>query len=460
MSTPQHPFQESTLQVKPTSSRRNSQQPHFLVTADGDGIANHVGSAAIRELADRLGLTRALSKALAGMRRRSSAHDPGHVLRDLVVMLVDGGDCVADVGALRDQPDLFGKVASTPTAWRVLDAMTEADLPRLRDARRQAREESWRRGGAPSEIVLDFDATLVTAHSEKENAAPTFKRGFGFHPLTCYLDESGEALAAKLRAGNAGSNTVIDHVEVLEMAMEQLPESAWEMDILARADSSGATHGFLDALRAYEIRFSVGLDLTEPVREAVLAMPESAWRPALSQAGEEREGAGVCELTGLDLSTWPRRTRAICRRERPHPGAQLTFTDHQGYRFQVFITDQSDADIVALEVRHRAHARVEDRIRCAKDTGLSNFPFHDFLPNQVWLELVLAAQDLIAFFQRLCLVAEAQAWEPKKLRYRLLHTAARIVRSSRRLILKLQSNWRWTPQLYEAFRRMRALAAA
>jgi Transposase DDE domain group 1 len=189
-------------------------------------------------------------------------------------------------------------------------------------------------------------------------------------------------------------------------------------------------------------------------------MPESAWRLALSQAGEEREGAGVCELTGLDLSTWPRGTRAICRRERPHPGAQLTFTDHQGYRFQVFMTDQSDADIVALEVRHCAHARVEDRIRCTKDTGLSNFPFHDFLPNQVWLKLVLAAQDLIAFFQRLCLVGEAQAWEPKKLRYRLLHTAARIVRSGRRLILKLQRNWRWTPQPDEAFHRMRALAGA
>ena len=166
MSTPQHPFQESTLQAKPTSSRRNSQQPQFLVTADGDGIANYFGSTAIRELAECLGLTRALSKALAGMRRRSSPHHRGHVLRDLVVMLVDGGDCVADLRALRDQPDLFGKVASTPTAWRVVDAMTEADLSRLRDARRQAREESWRRGGAPSEIVLDFDATLVTAHGQ------------------------------------------------------------------------------------------------------------------------------------------------------------------------------------------------------------------------------------------------------------------------------------------------------
>lgn len=159
--------------------------------------------------------------------------------------------------------------------------------------------------------------------------------------------------------------------------------------------------------------------------------------------------------TNLDLSSWPTGTRAICRRERPHPGAQLKFTDHQGFRSQVFITDQPDDDIVHLEARHRGHARVEDRIRCAKDTGLRNFPFHDFLPNQVWLELVLAAQDLIAFFQRLCLRGEARAWEPKRLRYRLLHTAARLVRTGRRLILKLQRSWRWMPMLFDAFRRLR-----
>jgi hypothetical protein len=301
---------------------------------------------------------------------------------------------------------------------------------------------------------------LVTAHSEKERAAPTFKRGFGFHPLLCSLDEGSELLAAKLRPGSAGSNTVDDHVEVLEQAIKQLPIEAWGMEILARADSSGATHDFLDALRELKIRFSVGFDLTAPVRAAVLRMPESAWRPALTQEGEEREGAAVCELSDLDLSAWPTGTRAICRRERPHPGAQLTFTDFDGHRFQVFITDQEDADIVALEARHRAHARVEDRIRCAKASGLRNFPFHDFVANQIWLELVLAAQNLIVFFQRLCLLGEAQRWEPKKLRYRLLHTAARIVRSGRRLILRLQRHWPWTAQLYEAFQRLRALPAA
>ncbi len=188
-------------------------------------------------------------------------------------------------------------------------------------------------------------------------------------------------------------------------------------------------------------------------------MDADAWVPAIDQQGEAREGAAVCELSNYDLSVWPEGTRAICRRERPHPGAQLTFTDAEGFRFQVFITDQEAAGIAQLEARHRGHARVENRIRCAKDTGLENLPFHDFLPNCVWLELILATQDLLAFFQRLCLRGEARAWEPKTLRYRLLHTAARIVRSGRRLILRLQRNWRWTPILYKAFQRLRPIAA-
>jgi len=413
----------------------------------------------LRELGDVLGLTTALSAALAHSRRRRSAHDRGHVIRDLVVMLADGGDCLSDLGALRDQPEVFGDVASTSTAWRVVDGITEKDLEGLREARRQARERAWRRGAAPSEIVLDFDATLVLAHSEKEQAASNYKSGFGFHPLLCYLDESEEALAGKLRRGNATANDSADNIEVLEMALEQLPKSKRPRRILARADSSGATHAFIERLRAHGIQFSVGMDLYQSVREAILNTPESAWLPAITQESEEREGAWVCELTSLDLSSWPTGTRAICRREKPHPGAQLKFTDHQGFRFQVFITDQTDADIVELEAHHRGHARVENRIRCAKDTGLRNFPFHDFHANQVWLELVLAAQDLITFFQRLCLRGEARGWEPKRLRYRLLHSAARLVRSGRRLILKLQRSWRWTPTLFDAFRRLRKLTA-
>ena len=423
-------------------------------------MANHVGTVALRELTDVLGLTTALSNALASSRKRSSAHDPGGVARDLVVMLADGGDCVSDLGALRDQPEVFGAVASTSTAWRIVDSITEKDLDGMREARRQARERAWRRGAAPSEIVLDIDATLVLAHSEKEQAASNYKRGFGFHPMLCYLDESEEALSGILRRGNATANDSADNIEVLEMALKQLPKSKKPQRILVRADSSGATHAFIARLRELEVEFSVGMDLYDSVKEAILNTPETAWLPAITQEGDEREGAWVCELSELDLSSWPSGTRAICRRERPHPGAQLKFTDHQGFRFQVFITDQSDADIVELEARHRGHARVENRIRCAKDTGLRNFPFHDFHANQVWLELVLAAQDLIAFFQRLCLHGDARGWEPKRLRYRLLHTAARLVHTGRRVVLKLQRNWHWTLMLYDAFRRLRKLAVA
>ncbi|HEX4621981.1 MAG TPA: IS1380 family transposase, partial [Myxococcaceae bacterium] len=401
-----------------------------------------------------------LSAGMAPTRCRRSAHDPGRVLRDLIASIADGGDCLADLGVLRGQPELFGEVASLPTAWRVVESITPQRLGVLREARRRARERAWTNGAAPERITLDFDATLVTAHSEKEGAAGNFKGGFGFHPLVCYLDESSEALAGILRPGNAGANTAADHITVLYQALEQLPDPAWGMEILARADSGGATHDFVNVLRELQIRFSCGFDLTEPVREAILATPESAWVPAITQKGEEREGAAVCELTNLDLNAWPEGTRAICRRERPHPGAQLTFTDHQGFRFQVFITDQDDTDLAQLEARHRRHARVEDRIRCGKDTGLRKFPFRQFAANQVWLELVLAAQDLLTFFQRLCLDGKARDWEPKTLRHRLLHVAGRVARSGRRVFLRLQRSWRWASLLATAFRRLHSLPAA
>jgi hypothetical protein len=441
-----------------------SETVRYQVTMGGEGVVNHAGTAVLAELADKLGLTGCLSKAMNATRGRRSLHDRGRVLRDLAVMLADGGDCVSDLATLRDQPELFGEVASTATAWRVMDGAQLMHLSALREARCHARKKAWSLGVAPEEIVLDFDATLVTSHSEKEKAAPTFKRGFGFHPLLCFLDESHEALAGKLRPGNAGSDTSADHLEVLYAALAQLPDQAFKKRILARADSAGASHRFLDALREVGIRYSVGFHLKPEVKQAILNTPESAWLPASTQDGEVREGAAVCELTGaleleLDLWNWPPGSRLICRRERPHPGAQLTFSDSQGYRFQVFITDQRDKDIISLELRHRGRARTEDRIRCAKESGLDAFPFHRFTANEAWLELVLIAQDLMTFLQRLCLRGEAQAWEPKRMRYRLLHTAARIVRTGRRVILRLHQRWRWTPQLYGAFLRLRSLPA-
>jgi Transposase DDE domain group 1 len=301
------------------------------VVADGDGLISHAGAALLAEAADRVGLTDALSRALAGMRERRGRHDPGQVVRDLAVMLADGGDCLADLRAVRDQEPLFGPVASDATAFRLIDriASDPALLGALRAARARARANAWTAGVAPERIVIDIDATLITAHSEKDGATGTFKRGFGFHPLLAYLDQTREALAGVLRPGNAGANTASDHIEIVELVLEQLPRQVIEdAQIVVRTDSAAATHELTDELRAARIAFLMGFDLTETIRRAILGLPEAAWRPAIRQDGEVRESAWVAEITDrLDLGAWPDRSRVIVRRERPHPGAQLSFTD-------------------------------------------------------------------------------------------------------------------------------------
>jgi len=427
------------------------------VVADAEGLSSRAGSALVAGVADRVGLTAALSEALAGLRRRRSRHDPGRVVRDLALMLADGGDCLSDLRALRDQPPLFGVVASDATGWRMIAALDEARLEQVREARARARAVVWEQAGAPARVILDLDGTLVTAHSEKEGAAGTYKGGFGFHPLLCYEATTGEGLAGRLRPGNAGFNTAHDHIDLFEQALAQLPEQAISDGLLVRCDRSGATHAFTEHVAARGLRFSVGLDLTEPVREAILALPERAWRPATAQDGDDREGAWVAELP-LELAGWPAGTRAICRRERPHPGAQLSFTDANGYRFQVFLTNQQGARIARLEQLHRARAACEDRIRCGKDTGLANLPFRDFQPNAAWLELVLIGQDLLLWTQRLLLAGtELARCEPKRLRYRLLHVAARLTRHARALVLHLPREWPWRTELLAAFARLHLL---
>jgi hypothetical protein len=434
------------------------------VTCDGEGIVGHAGARLISGMAEAVGLGDAWSAAMAPTTRRRRPIDPGWVLVDLAVTLADGGDCLSDLRVLRDQPELFGRVASGPTAWRVIDSIDEAVLDALRAGRARARAAAWAAGGAPERFTLDFDATLVTAHSEKQKAGATYKMGYGFHPLGCWLDETNEALAAILRPGGAGSNTAADHLNVLGLALAQLPvkpkglDPANGVEMLARADSAGATHDFLNGLREAGIEFSVGFVITEDVRSAILALPESAWGEAIRQDCEVREGAQVAELTSLlDLTGWPAGTRAIVRREEPHPGAQFNLFDPAGWRHQVFVTDSDDPDISYLEARHRGHARVEDRIRCGKDTGLNNFPFHNFAANQAWLEIVLGACDLLAWTQLLCLDGELAKAEPKRLRYCLLHAPARLVHHARRNVLRIAATWPWRHQLRLAFVRLRRI---
>jgi hypothetical protein len=432
------------------------------VMADATGLVSHAGSALVAGVADRLGLTGALSRQLAGLKARRRGHDPGRVIRDLAVMLADGGECVSDLGAVRDQEALFGAVASDSTAFRVIDKVAVGGLlGELRAAHATARERFWELHGAPGRLTIDLDATLLTAHSDKDGAAGNYKGGYGFHPLVGYLDETREALGAMLRPGNAGANTAIDHMVVLELALQQIPRKDIDtIEILVRADTAGATHALLDYCREEELRFSVGYELTEPVRRAILQTSQDAWISALDQDGSARTNGEVAEITHLvDLSAWPEGARLIVRRERPHPGAQLSFTDHDGYRFQTILTDQTDTNIAQVECRHRQRAHVEDRIRDDKDTGLAKLPFKAFELNEVWVEIVMLAHDLIVWTQTLLLDGELAKAEPKRLRYRLLHVAARLAFHGRRAQLHLQAAWPWATELAVAFRKLKALPA-
>ena len=439
---------------------RDGRSLNVGVTADGEGLVSHAGSALLAQVADKTGLTRALSRELRGLRQRRSGHDPGRVIRDLAVMLAEGGDCLADLRGVGDQAPLFGPVASASTAFRVIDriAATPGLPDALRAAHARARERVWTLTGAPARVTIDLDATLIASHSDKEGAAGNFKGGYGFHPLLAYADETGEALAGELRPGNAGANTAADQIAVAEHAIGQIPEVVIEdIELLLRVDSAGACHELLDWCREGRIGFSVGYDLTDTIRTAILEIPDHAWAAALDQDGSQRRNGQVAEITDrLDLAAWPERSRVLVRRERAHPGAQLSFTDYDGHRFQVILTDQP-GEIAHLERDHRARVRVEDHIRNDKDTGLQNMPFREFEHNRVWLQLVLIAHDLIAWTQRLVLSGELARSEPKRLRYRLLHVAARVAFHARGARLRLQASWPWASDLAHAFARLRAL---
>jgi hypothetical protein len=430
-----------------------------VVTADGKNVVSHVGARLVADVADAVGLTAGLSTAMAPTKARRRGHDRGRVLVDLAVMVADGGDAFSDLVVLRDQPDLFGEVASTPTAWRTLEAVDDAAGERIALARAAARRRAWAAApAAPGVFVIDFDGTLITAHSDKEKAAPTYKRGFGYHPLLAFLDATGEALDGILRPGNAGSNTAADHVALLNKALAQLPVDPSEVDVVARSDSAGLSHGFVDACVAAGVRFSIGHDLTEPIRTACLSVPAARWQPAVCADGDDREDAEIAEITDLvDLSAWPDGTRAIARREEPHPGAQLTFTDADGHRFQVFITDQTDPDIAWLELRQRGRGRAEKLICNLKNTGARNLPSANFAINAAWLTTALIAHDLLIWTQLICLDDELARAEPKRLRYCLLHTAGQIARSARRTRLRLAATWPWATELVAAFERIQRL---
>jgi hypothetical protein len=447
------------------------------VSADGAGVVSHAGVGLLREMAQYTGLVSAVTGALIDTYSGVPLHAPGRVFADLAVAIADGADCVSGIGVLADRQDLFGPVASMPTTWRVLHRIDGAHLGRVQDARAVARGRAWAAGAGPDldqELRLDFDATITIAHSDKEDAAPTFKRTFGHHSLLCFLDRpeiaSGEGLAGLLRPGNAGSNTAADHIAVLELAIANLPPNARPRPgepnsprLLARSDCAGATHAFAAACRARGVGFSFGFPVDARVQRIVDLIPDQCWHPAIESGADLRDGAWVAEATDLiDLSSWPPGSRLILRKERPHPGAQLTFTDVDGHRITAVLTDTAPGiiggQVAGLELRHRQHARVEDRIRQAKDAGLRNFPCHGAAENAAWLQAVLTATDLVCWTK---LIAFADTptigrAEIAAFRYAILHVAARITRSARQVHLRIDRTWKWASIIAEGFTRIRA----
>jgi len=462
-------------------SERSGIYPHPKVDTAGCGVVSAAGGLLLTETVRASGLAAGLQAALGWWKPARAVHDPAKIVCDLAVTLALGGDCLADIALLRAEPGVFGSVASDPTVSRTIDVLAaDADrtLKAIDAARAAARAVVWAWSGkaAPNTdiavdrpLIIDLDATLITAHSDKEGAAPTFKRGFGTHPLCAFVDHgaagTGEPLALLLRPGNAGSNTAADHIAVVKAALAQLPGHRPGVrpgrKVLIRTDGAGGTHELLDWLTTQRLSYSVGFTLAGPAEALIRQIPKAAWSVAYDADGAVRDGAFVAELTGLlDMSGWPPGMRVIIRSERPHPGAQLRITDVDGNRITAFATNTRRGQLADLELRHRRRARCEDRIRLAKDTGLNNLPLHDFNQNRIWCAIVMLACELTAWMQMLAYPASTvRRWEPKRLRLRLFSAAGRLARHSRRTTLHLARHGPWTQLLTAGIATLRAFPA-
>lgn len=403
--------------------KRIGSYPRVRVEGGGHGVVSQAGAVLLVETIRKAGLDQAISGALAPWRRPRAVHDPGKIVLDVALAVALGGDCLADAGMLRAEPAVFGQVASDPTVSRLIDTLAAAGpkaLAAIRAARAGARERVWRlaKNAAPDaagQVIVDLDGVLVLAHSDKQDATATWKKTFGHHPLMAFVDHgstgSGEPVGGLLRPGNAGSNTAADHITTAQLALAQLPKKYRRgRQTLIRTDSAGGTHEFVARLakRGRWLSYSVGMTITDAIHQAVLMVPPAAWTPAVEPDGEIRDGAWVAELDGDVLAGWPQGMRLIVRKERPHPGTQLRFTDADGLRLTAFATNTTGIPIAALELRHRQRARAEDRIRAARATGLRNLPLHDTTQNQIWLEIVQIALDLLAWMPMLALKGETR----------------------------------------------------
>lgn len=435
------------------------------VTGDGAGVTSQAGTHLLGRIAARLGIAAGFSQVLAGTTSRVSAHDRGRVLTQLAMMIAAGGRCLSDLKTLRDQPDLFGTVASDPTGWRAVHQVDDTLLEGLVHVRQAATRRLLEQADV-DELDLKVDATLLNLHSEhKEGAAATFKGTFGFAPMLCFIEPLGLP-AGMLRPGNATANNAADQLAVVDQAIASLP-AVWQSGhrpgddpaavrrrVTVSADTAGGTKKMVQGLAARNLVFKVGMRTSEGAAAVIAGLDEHGWIDAIDANGRRRDGAQVREVPGLVPDWAPDGTRAIVRRERPHPGAQLRLWDHNGLRHQVTLTNDTEPDVRIIERAHRRHATVENRIKNLKDCGLSRLPFHSYDANRVWVELVQIAALLLAALQQLVTDDDLAIAEPRRLRYALLHVAARITRHARRVWLRLDTTWPWTDQLLTAHRRL------
>jgi hypothetical protein len=445
------------------------------VESGGTGVAAHVGLHALGALADKLDLGALLSSRVQMRGERLPAHERGKVLTQLALVLAGGGESCADIEHLRVQEELFGSVPSDTTVFRTMHEFDGPARAELAVALAEVRAKVWKKLDTNKKlpVILDFDASLVDVTSElKENAAPTYKGSFGFHPLFVFADLTGETLAAKLRPGNAGANTVTDHVELFDAAVAQLPASVatghhvgddptlCTRRVIARADGAGCTEGFFRACRERNVTFFVSARSNAQIWGAIHATATKSrlWLPTLTQEGERNNSSSVCEITALmELSDKPRGTRCIIRREPLHPGAQRTLFPSLQFRYWGFYTDAKGTP-AQLDQRMRAHAHVESHIQRLKDSGLNAFPFSQFEANATWLMTVALSADLVRWFQLLCLSGEWQQVRPKKLRWEVFHAPGRLIYSARNRIVRLLEGWPGTDQLLGAYKAIALLS--
>ncbi len=475
--------------------QKNTRWDHGLtVTGEGEGLVGHAGAVLLRKLADQVGLTGALGPALARA-GKFPLIDRGIALVSMAVAIALGATSMNDIALLAHQEPVSGAAPSDTTVRRALELADPRTLDKIARVRAAVRARVWQLiTAAPAGfpwleiagkllagwLVIDIDATLITAHSDKEGAAPTFKMGYGFHPLGAWCANTAESLAMLLRPGNAGSNTFADHLSVLTAAIRQVP-ARMRSKLLVRIDGAGASHELISHLlslssRRRTVLFTSGWAITEPDEQAIGLLPASAWQAAVDQDGAIQEDKHVAEITHLTTRAagWPAGLRWIARRTKPSRRQMKNLTAFEratGWRYSIIMTNIPAAGGIPgmpgshhaqfTGVLHRQHAVVEDRVRAAKAMGLRNLPSKTWVVNCGWVLAANIAADLAAWCRLLGLYDcdDLKDAEPDTLRYRLLSLPARLVRHARARVLKISRTWPWKQAFLACWHRLCALPA-